>query len=112
MCELEALRVDLFVKPTDAILPPARASLLWRLASQLSLNYLSLVSEGADAFREILKLHNFGNSLTVDRQKQGLDGAMQTILAQPFGKFLLTAAALGFVAFGVFAILQSRYRRM
>ncbi len=51
-------------------------------------------------------------TLTLDRQKQGLDGAMQTILAQPFGKFLLTAAALGFVAFGVFAILQSRYRRM
>lgn len=51
-------------------------------------------------------------TLTLDRQKQGLDGAMQTILAQPFGRFLLTAAALGFVAFGVFAILQSRYRRM
>ncbi len=51
-------------------------------------------------------------TLTLDRQKQGLDGAMQTILAQPFGKFLLTAAALGFVAFGMFAILQSRYRRM
>ena len=51
-------------------------------------------------------------TLTFDRQKQGLDGAMQTILAQPFGRFLLTAAALGFVAFGVFAILQSRYRRM
>jgi Domain of Unknown Function (DUF1206) len=52
-------------------------------------------------------------TLTFDRHKaQGLDGAMQTILAQPFGRFLLTAAALGFVAFGVFAILQSRYRRM
>jgi hypothetical protein len=51
-------------------------------------------------------------TLTFDRQRQGLDGAMQTILAQPFGKFLLTAAALGFVAFGLFAILQSRYRRM
>ncbi len=51
-------------------------------------------------------------TLTFDQQKQGLDGALQTILAQPFGKFLLTAAALGFVAFGVFAILQSRYRRM
>jgi hypothetical protein len=51
-------------------------------------------------------------TLTFDRQKQGLDGAMQTILAQPFGRFLLTAAALGFAAFGVFAILQSRYRRM
>jgi type VI secretion system protein ImpG len=65
-------RIVALVKPTDAILPPARASLLWRLASQLSLNYLSLVSEGADAFREILKLHNFGNSLTVDRQIQGI----------------------------------------
>jgi hypothetical protein len=43
-------------------------------------------------------------TLTFDRQKQGLDGAMQTILAQPFGRFLLTAAALGFVAFGVFTI--------
>jgi hypothetical protein len=41
-----------------------------------------------------------------------LDGAMQTILTQPLGRFLLTAVALGFVAFGVFAILQSRYRKM
>jgi hypothetical protein len=52
-------------------------------------------------------------ALTFDRQKaQGLDGAMQTILAQPFGRYLLTAVALGFAAFGVFTILQSRYRRM
>jgi hypothetical protein len=52
-------------------------------------------------------------TLTFDRHKaQGLDGALETILAQPFGRFLLTAVALGFVAFGVFAILQSRYRRM
>jgi Domain of Unknown Function (DUF1206) len=52
-------------------------------------------------------------TLSFEPQKtQGLDGAMQTILAQPFGKFLLTAVALGFVAFGLFAVLQSRYRRM
>jgi hypothetical protein len=52
-------------------------------------------------------------TITFDRQQaQGLDGALQTILAQPFGRFLLTAVALGFAAFGVFAILQSRYRRM
>ena len=52
-------------------------------------------------------------ALTFERQKaQGLDGALQTILAQPFGRFLLTAVALGFVAFGLFAMLQSRYRRM
>jgi hypothetical protein len=46
------------------------------------------------------------------QQAQGLDGALQTVLAQPFGAFLLTAVALGFAAFGAFAILQSRYRRM
>ena len=52
-------------------------------------------------------------TLTFDRQRaQGLDGALQTILAQPFGRFLLTAVALGFAAFGLFSILQSRYRRM
>jgi hypothetical protein len=52
-------------------------------------------------------------TLTFERQKtQGLDGALQTILAQPFGRFLLTAVAFGFLAFGLFAMLQSRYRRM
>jgi hypothetical protein len=52
-------------------------------------------------------------TVTFDRQTaQGLDGALQTILAQPSGRFLLTAVALGFAAFGLFAILQSRYRRM
>lgn len=52
-------------------------------------------------------------TLTFDPQKaQGLDGALQTILAQPFGRFLLTAVALGFLAFGLFAILQARYRPM
>ena len=51
-------------------------------------------------------------TLTLDRQRTGLDGAMQTIADQPYGKFLLTAVAAGFVAFGLFTILQSRYRRM
>lgn len=51
-------------------------------------------------------------ALTFDQQKAGLDGALQTILEQPFGRLLLTAVALGFVAFGLFAMLQSRYRRM
>lgn len=52
-------------------------------------------------------------TLTFDPQEApGLDGALQSILAQPFGRFLLTAVALGFLAFGLFAVLQSRYRRM
>jgi hypothetical protein len=40
-----------------------------------------------------------------------LDGALSTILAQPFGRFLL-AVALGFLAFSLFAILQARYHPM
>lgn len=50
---------------------------------------------------------------TFDLQKaSGLDGALQTLLAQPFGRWLLSAMAFGFVAFGLFAIVQFRYRRM
>jgi hypothetical protein len=52
-------------------------------------------------------------ALTFERRKaQGLDAALQMILAQPFGKLALTAVAFGFAAFGLFAILQARYRRM
>ena len=52
-------------------------------------------------------------ALTFERKKtQGLDGALHMIVVQPFGRFLLTAVALGFMAFGLFAMLQSRYRRM
>jgi len=52
-------------------------------------------------------------ALTFDAQQaKGLDGAMRTILEQPFGRFLLTAVAVGFASFGVFALLQARYRRM
>jgi hypothetical protein len=43
---------------------------------------------------------------------RGWTGALQTILAQPFGRFLLTAVALDFIAVGLFAILQTPYRRM
>jgi hypothetical protein len=52
-------------------------------------------------------------ALTFEQSKaRGLDGAMQTMLAQPFGKLLLTTVGIGFVAFGLFAALQSRYRPM
>ncbi|MDP3890265.1 DUF1206 domain-containing protein [Nocardioides sp.] len=52
-------------------------------------------------------------AVTFDADKaRGLDGALQTVLQQPFGSYLLTAVALGFAAYGVFAMLQSRYLRM
>ncbi len=60
------------VKPTEALIPPARHSLMWRLISQLSLNYLSLGSQGVEAFREILRLHNFSASMASEQQIQGI----------------------------------------
>ncbi len=52
-------------------------------------------------------------ALSFDKeQTSGLNGAVYAILAQPFGRFLLSAMALGFAAFGLFKIASSRYRRM
>jgi type VI secretion system protein ImpG len=65
-------RVVSLVKPTDYILPPSERSTLWRLLSHLSLNYLSLVSEGKDAFKEILRVYNFAKSIHIDRQIEGI----------------------------------------
>jgi len=65
-------RISTVVKPTEAIAPPARGSLLWRLVSQMSLNHLSLVGEGVDAFREILRLNNLGDSVSGGRQIDGI----------------------------------------
>jgi type VI secretion system protein ImpG len=65
-------RIVCQVKPTEPQPPLGKQALLWRLVSQLSLNYLSLVDEGVDAFREILRLHNFGGSLAAEQQINGI----------------------------------------
>jgi type VI secretion system protein ImpG len=65
-------RIVALTKPTDTLQPPAGKGLLWRLISQMSLNYLSLVSDGVDSFREILRLHNFSGSLSVENQIKGI----------------------------------------
>ena len=65
-------RIVSLTKPTEALQPPQEHSLLWRLVSKLSLNYLSLVADGEDAFREILRLHNFTGSLSAEKQIDGI----------------------------------------
>jgi type VI secretion system protein ImpG len=67
-------RIVALTKPTDALQPPTAKGLQWRLISKLSLNYLSLVADGADAFREILRLHNFTGALSSDKQIDGILG--------------------------------------
>jgi type VI secretion system protein ImpG len=65
-------RVVTLVKPTSMVHPPLGKPQMWRLISQLSLNYLSLVEGGADALQELLRLHNFADSPAGERQIQGI----------------------------------------
>ncbi len=66
------------IKPTKVVEPPLGKPQLWRLISQLSLNYLSLVEEGTEAFQELLRLHNFGDSASAEKQIQGIVGIQTT----------------------------------
>ncbi len=74
--ELEAVpivkKVVSLRKPGSSLRPPLGRGALWRLISHLSLNYLSLVDEGKEAFQEILSLYNFSESPHLRRQIQGI----------------------------------------
>jgi type VI secretion system protein ImpG len=67
-------RIVALLKPTDTLRPPLKKQALWRLISALSLNYLSLVEEGGEPMREILRLYNFAGSAYAEKQIQGLAG--------------------------------------
>jgi type VI secretion system protein ImpG len=67
-------RISALVKPTSVVHPPLGRPQLWRLVSQLSLNYLSLVDGGGDQLREILRLHNFAGSAAAEQQIAGIVG--------------------------------------
>lgn len=55
-------RIVALRKPTAPVRPALGKSVLWRLVSQLSLNYLSLVEEGKDALQEVLRLYDVGRT--------------------------------------------------
>ncbi|HEY0784490.1 MAG TPA: type VI secretion system baseplate subunit TssF [Acidobacteriaceae bacterium] len=59
-------------RPTPSLDPPQGKGQLWRLVSQLSLNYLSLGEEGLTALQEILRVHNFSQSSQLECQIAGL----------------------------------------
>ncbi len=65
-------RIVALRKPTASVRPPSGRAALWRLVSHLSLNYLSLVDEGREAFQEILKLYNFTGSAYSEKQIDGI----------------------------------------
>jgi type VI secretion system protein ImpG len=59
-------------RPTQSYDPPTGRGQLWRLISQLSLNYLSLEEDGRGALQEILRLHNFTDSSSLENQIAGI----------------------------------------
>lgn len=59
-------------RPTPTYHPPDAKGLLWRLVSQLSLNYLSLDEQGVTGLQEILRLHNFTDSSYLENQIGGI----------------------------------------
>ena len=65
-------RIVALRKPTNSVRPPSGKAALWRLISHLSLNYLSLVEDGREAFQEILKLYNFTGSAYSEKQIDGI----------------------------------------
>ena len=65
-------RVRPLRKPTASLRTPNKPGLHWRLISHLSLNHLSIASEGKDALQEMLTLYNHTQSSTVSRQIHGI----------------------------------------
>jgi type VI secretion system protein ImpG len=65
-------RIVALGKATEVVHPPLGQAQLWRLLSQLSLNYLPLADGGADALREILRLHNFSDTAAGERHIEGV----------------------------------------
>jgi type VI secretion system protein ImpG len=59
-------------KLTPSLRPATGKASLWRLVSHLSLNYLSLVSEGREALQELLKLYDFSSSPHAIKQIEGI----------------------------------------
>jgi type VI secretion system protein ImpG len=64
--------IFMLTAPTRVVRPPLGGSELWRLVSMLSLNHLSLVDRGADAFREMIRLYNFGGTPSGERHVDGI----------------------------------------
>ncbi len=55
-------RIACLTPPTRTFRPALKYGAYWKLISHLSLNHLSVVDGGAEAFREIVALYNFADS--------------------------------------------------
>ncbi len=67
-------RVVTIVKPTSPVVAPIGRGQMWRLISQLAVNYVSLVDDGPAAIQALLRLHNAANRPGSESQIRGLVG--------------------------------------
>lgn len=67
-------RIVTVVKPTAPVVSPLGREQMWRLISQLAVNYVSLVDDGPGALQALLRLHNATNRPGSDGQIRGLVG--------------------------------------
>nr|MCU0625011.1 type VI secretion system baseplate subunit TssF [Gemmatimonadaceae bacterium] len=66
------VRIEALLRPTPHVPPPLGGAQAWRLLSLLSLNHRSLVDEGAEALRELLRLHDFARTRAAEEQVASL----------------------------------------
>lgn len=67
-------KVVALTRPTDVVQPPLGRAQLWRLISQLALNYVSLIEGDGEALREVLRLHDFAGTRAAEQQIEGIVG--------------------------------------
>ncbi|MHC4959424.1 MAG: type VI secretion system baseplate subunit TssF [Planctomycetota bacterium] len=80
-------------RPTKTLRPAGGGGRHWRLVSQLSLNHLSLVSEGRDALREILRVYDVAGTAANREQVEGI----LDVKSRPVSRWLRGEFGGGFV---------------
>ena len=74
------------VKPTRTRRPTLSGTLQWQLISSLALNYLSIVSGGEDALKEILRIYDFENSPSTSQQINGIVSIKSSYTTKRMGR--------------------------
>ena len=88
-------RISVLTQPTGVIEPALGRPQLWRLISQLTLNYGSLVEGGAPGLQELLRLHNTADQAAGEAQIRGISSVKGEACHSPVQTELGLAFARG-----------------
>ena len=68
----------------------------------------------ADGNRDRLRVGEAWSAWIVGRRlpPDGIDGALQRLQDQAYGTVALVAVAIGLIAFGVYSVVDARYRKI